>query len=335
MEDKTNKNMHKTEIKITPTKNIVPYECNNRIHNAEAVDRIVNSISEFGWTQPILIDEDNIILAGHKRLLAAKKLGLQVVPTIRLSNLSPAQKKAYRIIDNKSSEESEWNQESLELELKALEDLNFDIAPFINNDFDFSILEEEKEVIEDDFVPTEKPTIIKRGDIIALGEHRLMCGDSVIDAPILLGGGDISLVLTDPPYGVSYKGKTKDALTIQNDELSEEELERLWRAVLSAWIERTRPGGSIYATVPSGPLYLVFAKVMQEMNLLHQSLVWDKGQLVLGHNDYHYQHEAILYGWKPGASHYFINDRTKTSVLSHPKPNANREHPTMKPISLR
>lgn len=142
------------------------------------------------------------------------------------------------------------------------------------------------------------------------------------------------LYITDPPYGVSYVGKTKDALTIQNDKLSKDGTHELWRDAFNTALIFLKDGASIYATVPPGLLQLGFMQVMVDADCLHQCMVWNKGQMVLGHSDYHYQHEPILYGWKPGAAHYFTNDRTKTTVFDCKKPNRNAEHPTMKPIEL-
>ena len=195
------------DIKWLKIEEVYPYECNNKIHNQPEITKIANSIKEFGWTYPILIDENNIILAGHKRLLAAKQIGLTEVPTIRKDDLSDAQKRAYRIIDNKSSEESEYDPTNLTLELDEIKALDFDISKFITLNFNLDKIGETQDldVQEDDYdaePPAEPKT--KYGDIYQLGNHRLMCGDSTKEEDVkkILNGNYINTVLTDPPYGI-------------------------------------------------------------------------------------------------------------------------------------
>lgn len=193
------------------------------------------------------------------------------------------------------------------------------------------------EAKEDEYEPpAEIITDIVTGDLFEIGRHRLLCGDSTSadDVGRLLNGEKPFLMVTDPPYGVAYVGKTKDALKIQNDAMSEEQTHGLWRDCLSAIWPFLREGGGIYATVPPGQLQLGFMQVMKDFEALRQVMVWNKGSMVLGHSDYHYKHEPVLYGWKPGAAHYFTDDRTQTTVLDVEKPAANREHPTMKPVKL-
>lgn len=212
-------------MELVAIESLIPYERNNKIHSDEAVDRIANSIAEFGWTYPILVDEQNIILAGHKRHKAAQKLGLKEVPILRKEGLTAEQKKAYRIIDNKSSEESEWNFEHLESELRALSEMQFDFGQFMLNDFEFPILLEGLETEESPVPPVPAQPITKPGDIWCLGEHRLLCGDSTDAAnwERLFGSKRADLVVTDPPYNVDYTGKTSDAMKIDNDKFDTKE----------------------------------------------------------------------------------------------------------------
>jgi len=196
---------------------------------------------------------------------------------------------------------------------------------------------EKQEVQEDDYeIPDEIKTDIVPGDLFEIGPHRLLCGDSTNadDVAKLLKGEKPFLMVTDPPYGVAYIGKTKDALKIQNDAMSEDQTHGLWRDCLSAVWPFFREGGGIYATVPPGRLQLGFMQVMKDFGALRQVMVWNKDSMVLGHSDYHYKHEPVLYGWKPGAAHYFTDDRTQTTVLDFDRPKASREHPTMKPVAL-
>lgn len=319
-------------IKSIAIDKISPYSRNNRTHPQAQVDLIAKSIKEFGFNQPIVIDESNTVLVGHGRLLAAQKLKLKDVPCIQLPGLSEQHKSAYRILDNKLQNDSDWEFENLQVELNSLKESGFELEPWGLDALEKLFPKDEPEVYEDDGggeLPDE--TYIKLGDVIELGKHRVECIDCR-EAESLKGRA--ALWITDPPYGVSYVGKTKDALTIQNDDCNQDEIKQLWRDATKYALESLRDGGSCYASVPSGPLNFVFLKEWIELEVLHQQLVWQKGSMVLGHSDYHYKHEPILYGWKPGAKHYFISDRTKTSVLEFDKPSRSAEHPTMKPVAL-
>lgn len=325
------------DIKYVDIHTVLPYEFNNRTHAESQVDRIARSIKEYGFNQPIVIDEDNIILVGHGRLLAAQKLGLNKVPVLVKSGLSEVDKKAYRILDNKLQNDSTWDFNNLELELGYLEDNNFELSEWGLDDLKSLFPEEELDVHEDEG-PGELPeeTYIKRGDLIELGKHRVLCGDSTSEGALsaLIIDKSLSLMVTDPPYGVTYVGKTNNALTIENDDLDDEALDTLWRAVLDLWVSKLQEGGSVYVAAPPGPRHLVFANALKDAGIYRQQLIWAKNTMVLGHSNYHYKHEPIFYGWKPGAKCKFTDDRTKTSLLEYDKPSANREHPTMKPIEL-
>lgn len=318
-------------IAYLPIDSVVPYPKNNRKHPESQIGRIADAIKQFGFNQPIVIDDNNVCLVGHGRLLAAKKLGLDKIPTHKISGLSESQKRAYRILDNKLQNDSAWEFENLEQELLALEAEGFELEPWGLEELKDLFPEPEHEVYEDEGtgeLPTE--TYIKRGDVIELGAHRVLCGDCTedFDFPVC------NMCITDPPYGVAYIGKTKDALIIESDDFDEEQLTTMWRQVINHVLTHLNDGGTIYATVPPGPLRQVFSQELKDREVLRQELVWYKDSMVLGRSDYHYQHEPILYGWKPGAAHYFTDDRTRTSVLVHPRPKASREHPTMKPITL-
>lgn len=319
------------QITTVPIDKILPYPHNNRVHEATQVERIAHSIKEFGFNQPLVLDETGTILVGHGRLLAAQQLGLTELPCVYLKKLTEKQKRAYRVLDNKLQNDSTWDFDSLKLELDWLDESGVDLG-FWGLDTLINLFpEEELEVEEDEFdgaVPTE--SYIKRGDLIELGRHRVLCGDCREEKHDIVA----DLIITDPPYGVSYKGKTKDALEIENDDLSEEALSDLWNDALDQSLSVLKDGGSFYATVPPGPLRQVFAQALKDREILRQELIWLKDSMVMGRSDYHYKHEPILYGWKPGAAHYMTADRTKTSVLEHARPKRSTEHPTMKPLSL-
>jgi site-specific DNA-methyltransferase (adenine-specific) len=321
------------QVKDAAIEAIIPYEFNNRNHDAVQIDRIANSIKEFGFNQPIVVDESNIVLVGHGRLLAAQKLGLLKVPVVKLDKLTENQKKAYRILDNKLQNDSTWSFDNLELELGFLEDNDFDLKSWGLDELRGLFDKDEPETYEDGPIECEnEETFIKLGDIINLGEHCLICADCTSWDLESLGLFD--MIITDPPYGVAYIGKTDDALTIENDDIDEESLTNLWNGCIDALWANLKDGGVIYAAVPPGPLRQIFAQALKDRGALRQELVWLKNSLVMGRSDYHYKHEPILYGWKPGAAHYVTTDRSKTDVLEHDRPTASREHPTMKPISL-
>ncbi len=325
------------KIEQRPLSEIHPYDRNPRI-NDDAVDEVAASIEEFGFRQPIVVDETSIIVVGHTRLKAAIKLGLAKAPVHVAKDLSPAQVQAYRIADNRLAELAEWNLDLLPLELADLQGAEFDLSLL---GFDEDALarlmgtEVKPGLTDPDEVPEppEEP-ITQHGNLWILGEHRLLCGDSTSpeDVARLMDGDKASLVLTDPPYGVSYEGKTDQALTIQNDGAGD--LEVLLPAAFGQMIEHSRPGAVWYVAAPAGPQFLDFARVLTELGVWRQTLAWVKDSMVLGRSDYHYKHEAVFYGWSPGAAHRAPPDRTRTSVFEFARPKASREHPTMKPIAL-
>lgn len=330
-------------IDTQPLEDLSPYEFNSRNHKQEQVDRIANSIQQFGFNQPIVIDESNVVLVGHGRLLAARKLGLKSVPVVRLGSLTDTQKKAYRILDNKLQNDSTWDFNNVELELGFLEDNGFDVSAWGLDELR-GLFEAPPPDVEEDAGPGDTPEdpYIRRGDMIDLGRHRLVCGDATsgVDVGILfdrqpLGSAkSAAMWITDPPYGVAYVGKTKEALTIQNDALDEKGTEDLWRLATERALSMLVDGAGCYAAVPPGPPHALFLNVWVEQGIYRQQIIWAKQSLVLGHGDYHYRHEPILYGWKPGGAHFFTGDRTKTSLLEYDRPSASKEHPTMKPVAL-
>lgn len=325
---------------MRPISSLIPYARNARTHSEAQVAQLAASIREFGFTSPVVIDEDGGILAGHGRVMALRKLGVDEVPCIEASGLSEAQRRAYVLADNKLALNAGWDEEMLRVELGDLQGLglDLDLTGFDEMELEglFDEPSETRGLTEPDEVPEppEEPRT-KPGDLWLLGEHRLLCGDSTKaeDVERLMAGSKADMLLTDPPYGVSYVGKTKDALKVENDALDEGSLTKLVCDAFDNAEANCRAGAYWYATVPPGPLHILFADDWKRRGILRQIMVWAKDSMVLGHSEYHYQHEPILFGWIPGDRHK-NSDRTRTTLWQYDRPKANREHPTMKPVAL-
>ena len=323
---------------------IIPYE-NNPRKNDNAVDKVAESIKEFGFKVPIIIDKDNIIIAGHTRYKAAKKLDIKKVPVIITEDLTEEQVKAFRIMDNKSSEFATWDYEALLVEMESLklEDYNLELTGFDFNEIEGIMdkynpkdIEEDSDFnIEEQLESIEKKKS-KKGDIWLLGKHRLLCGDSTVKDEVekLMNGQKANMVFTDPPYNVAYEGSTEDKLTIQNDDMSSEEFYNFLSKVFNNYFEIMEEGAPIYVCHADSEGEN-FRRAYREAGLkLAECIIWVKNAFVMGRQDYHWRHEPILYGWKEGKAHYFVDDRTQDTVWEIPKPQRNGEHPTMKPLAL-
>lgn len=331
------------QIKIT---DLIGYENNARTHSDKQVDQIVESIKEFGFTNPVLVDENNVLIAGHGRTSAAQKMELSEVPAIRLSHLSNSQKKALRIADNQLALNAGWDLELLTQEMKDLEVEGFDMDlmgfddQFLDDLLTGVFLEDQESEDEQDdegsdIEPPSNPVSVE-GDLFVLGEHRLLCGDSTSIEAVekLTADQEIDLLVTDPPYNVAYEGKTEDALTIQNDDMSDSEFRQFLRDVYSAADSVMRPGAAFYIWHADSEGYNFRGAAFDIGWKIRQCLIWKKNHMVLGRQDYQWKHEPCLYGWKDGAAHYWGSDRSQTTVLDFNKPQRNGEHPTMKPVDL-
>ena len=322
---------------------IQPYE-NNPRHNDQAVEYVANSLREFGWKQPIVIDRDGVIVAGHTRWKAAKSLGWDKAPCVVADDLTPAQVKAYRLADNKVGELAEWDFSALEFELTDLE-TEFDMTDF--GFFDEAV-EELPPAEEDDFdpEPPEEPKT-KLGDIYQLGRHRLMCGDSTIitDVEKLCNGREIDLLLTDPPYNVALgmggsvdearkRHRRTDGLVIMNDKMENDDFRKFLTDCFSNAKMVMKAGASFYIWHADNEGYNFRGAVMDAGFELRQTLIWAKNVITLGRQDYQWKHEPCLYGWKEGAGHNWYSDRKQPTVLEYDKPSKSELHPTMKPLPL-
>ena len=319
---------------------LIPFAKNSRTHSGEQVAQIAASIKEFGFTNPVLIDESGGIIAGHGRVLAARKLKLAEVPCIRLTHLTDAQKRAYVIADNKLALNAGWDDAMLKLELADLKALDFDLdlTGFSADEIDALLAEEGTEGLTDpDDVP-EVPVepVTKLGDVWVCGQHRVMCGSSLEITAMerLCGDQRVDMLLTDPPYNVAYEGGTKEKLTIKNDSMSDEAFRNFLRDAFVTADAVMKPGAVFYIW-HADKEGLNFRLSLKDSGWKdRQLLIWEKSSLVLGRWDYQSKHEPCLYGWKEGAAHLWAADRKQTTILKFDKPIRNGEHPTMKPVAL-
>lgn len=344
-----------------------PYE-NNPRNNEQAVEAVANSIKEFGFKVPIVATIDGEIVNGHTRFKAAKFLKLKTVPVLIADDLTEEQIKAFRLADNKTGELADWDVELLYSELDEL--TGFDMTMFGFEDIDFSLddfEEDEKETGEEADIDSEEKPKVEYGDIFQLGRHRLMCGDSTSteDMARLIDGAVIDLYVTDPPYNVAYQGGTDEAMTIMNDSMDDVSFRQFLRDAFAVANNHLKPGGSFYVWHADSEGLNFRAAAKETGWLLKQSIIWVKNAIVLGRQDYQWKHEPCLYGWKDGASHYFVDNRslatvieedeenlkemTKSELISYiktmqdtspttvfyeDKPVRNDIHPTMKPLKL-
>lgn len=321
---------------------LIPYAKNTKKHDKKQINNVAESIKQYGFVQPVVIDKDGVIVIGHCRVLGAKKLGMNEVPCVCVDDLTPEQVNALRIVDNKSNE-SDWDMDLLAEELPGL-----DLSAF---DFDFGLQDElSNTVVEDDFDP-ELPAEPKAclGDVYQLGNHRLMCGDStsLTDVQKLVGGVQIDLLLTDPPYNVDYQGT---AGKIKNDNMEDGKFRQFLTDAFTNAAMVMKPGAPFYIWHADSEGYNFRGACRDSMLRVRQCLIWVKNALVLGRQDFQWKHEPCLYGekeweeedetqpclygWTEGAKHYFFKNRRQSTVLEFPKPTKSAEHPTMKPVRL-
>jgi site-specific DNA-methyltransferase (adenine-specific) len=324
---------------LWPIDKITPYARNSRTHSDEQVAQIAASIREWGWTNSILVDEDGGLIAGHGRLLAARKLGLSQIPTMVAKGWSEAQKKAYVIADNKLALNAGWDLEMLAVELGDLQGFDFDLmlTGFSDDELSKLLADKTDGLTDPDAVPdVPADPVAKPGDVWLMGKHRLMCGDStsVDDMEKLTAGQLVDMWLTDPPYNVAYEGGTKDKLTIQNDNMGDDQFREFLRDAYVTADTVMKPGAVFYIWHADSEGYNFRGAARDAGWKVRQCLIWKKSSQVMGRQDFHWKHEPCLYGWKDGAAHLWANDRKQTTILEFDKPSRNGEHPTMKPVAI-
>lgn len=328
------------KIEHWPIEKLIPYARNSRTHSPEQIDQIVASIKEWGWTTPILVDEQGGIIAGHGRTLAAQRLRMPQVPVMVAHGWSEAKKRAYVIADNRIALNAGWDNEMLALEFKDLMEQGFDVelTGFSQDEIDALMPEQLEEGLTDPDDAPEAPAnpVTVQGDVWVMGNHRLLCGDStsIADLERLCAGQMVDMWLTDPPYNVAYEGGTKEKLTIKNDSMGDTQFREFLRDAYTAANAVMKAGAVFYIWHADSEGYNFRGAAKDAGWTVRQCLIWKKSSLVLGRQDYQWQHEPCLYGWKEGASHLWASDRKQTTILEFDKPARNGEHPTMKPVAL-
>ena len=328
---KTTKDMSLVEIE-----KLIPYVNNARTHSKEQITKLRSSLREFGFINPVIIDRDYNIIAGHGRVMAAKEENITEVPCVFVDHLTEAQKKAYIIADNRFALDAGWDEEMLKLEIEALQDMAFDLSLTGFDDAELSKLFETDDVKDDEFdveAELQKPTKTQIGDIWLLGKHKLVCGDSTKAETFVLLMNDekANLVITDPPYNVNYEGS---AGKIKNDNM---ENDKFYHFLLDAFTNTEKAmadDASIYV-FHADTEGLNFRKAFKDAGFyLSGTCIWEKQSLVLGRSPYQWQHEPVLFGWKRKGKHQWYTGRKESTIWKFDKPKKNGEHPTMKPIPL-
>ena len=328
------------KIEQWPTAKLLPYARNARTHSEEQVAQIAASIKEWGFTTAVLVDESGSIIAGHGRLMAARKLGLTSLPVMVAKDWTDAQKRAYVIADNKLALNAGWDNDLLALELGELGDLGFDLelTGFTDEEIKALMPVDVTDGLTDpdDAPPLPDNPVTRPGDVWVMGKHRLLCGDStsVDDLAKLCENQAVDMWLTDPPYNVAYEGGTKEKLTIKNDSMGDDQFRQFLRDAYTASDTVMKAGAVFYIWHADSEGYNFRGAAKDAGWTVRQCLIWKKSSLVLGRQDYQWQHEPCLYGWKDGAGHLWASDRKQTTILEFDKPSRNGEHPTMKPVAL-
>ena len=327
-----------TEMQLVPIAKLVPYVNNARTHSPEQIAKLRSSLREFGFINPVIIDRDYGVIAGHGRILAAKEEGIKEVPCVFADHLTEAQKKAYIIADNRMAMDAGWDEELLRVEIESLQGMDFDplLTGFDEKELT-ALFDDGMDTKEDDFdvdAELQKPAFSRLGDVWTLGRHRLVCGDSTKAETYttLMDGVKANLVITDPPYNVSYQ--SADGKSIQNDSMADGKFYEFLLAAFRNMAAHLAEGGSAYV-FHADTEGLNFRRAFKEAGFhISGVCIWVKNSLVLGRSPYQWQHEPVLFGWLPNGKHKWFADRKQTTIWNFDKPKHSKEHPTMKPIPL-
>lgn len=326
-----------TDMELVPIEKLVPYVNNARTHNASQIMKLRSSLREFGFINPVIIDRDYNIIAGHGRVMAAKEEKIDKVPCVFVDYLTEAQKKAYILADNRMAMDAGWDEQLLKVEIESLQAENFDVSLTGFDEKELSdLFDSEKDAKDDNFdvdKELQKPTVTRAGDVWLLGAHKLICGDSTKEETYktLMGEQKANLVVTDPPYNVNYQGS---AGKIKNDNLKNEQF---YHFLLDSFtcIEKSMADDASIYVFHADTEGLNFRKAFADAGFyLSGTCIWKKQSLVLGRSPYQWQHEPCLFGWKKNGRHQWYSDRKQTTIWEFDKPKKNGDHPTMKPIPL-
>jgi len=332
------------KIQFWPIGDLIPYENNSRTHSPEQIAQVVKSIREFGWTCPILVGEDRVIIAGHARLVAARELKMTEVPVIALPHLNEAQRRALVIADNRIAANAGWDEAMLRDEIQGLqvEDFDLEVLGFSQDELD-ALLEDPEEAAaghtDEDAAPEVPETAVTvPGDVWVLGEHRLLCGDStqIESVEKVLAGGLADMVFCDPPYNVNYGATMKDKLRgkdrkIANDNLGNDFEKFLYDACVNILVVAK---GAVYICMSSSELHTLEKAFREAGGHWSTFVIWAKNTFTMGRSDYQRQYEPILYGWREGVDHFWCGARDQGDIWFIKKPHVNDLHPTMKPVEL-
>lgn len=326
-----------TEMQLVATDKLIPYVNNARTHSAEQINKLRASLREFGFINPVIIDRDHNVIAGHGRIAAAKAEGIDEVPCVFADHLTEAQKKAYILADNRMALDAGWDEEMLKVEIEALqaEDIDLALTGFDEKEL-ASLFDTDTDAQEDDFdvdAELEKPCVTQSGDIWTLGKHTLVCGDSTKEDTYaaLMDGRKANLVITDPPYNVNYEGT---AGKIKNDNMAADKFYQFLFDAFSNMANVMADDASIYV-FHADTEGLNFRKAFADAGFyLSGCCIWKKQSLVLGRSPYQWQHEPVLYGWKKKGKHQWYTGRKESTIWEFDKPKRNGDHPTMKPVPL-
>jgi DNA modification methylase len=326
-------------IASLPAAALIPYAENARTHSPTQVAQIAASIAEFGFVNPVLVDAEGVLIAGHGRVMAAKQLGLVTVPVLRLGHLSPAQARALRLADNQIALNSGWDEALLASEIARIRDeavVDLDVLGFSGMELD-RLLASADAGLGDDTDEVPPPPVVpvtRTGDLWRCGDHRLLCGDATKaeDLQRALGAGHLAdMAFQDPPYNVAYVGGTSAKMTIANDALGVDFVDFL-RPALANMLSVTK--GACYVCMSSSEWPVLHRAWQEAGGKWSSTIIWAKNTFALGRADYHQQFEAMLYGWKAGSQHYWCGARDQGNVWHFDKPARNDLHPTMKPVAL-
>jgi DNA modification methylase len=329
-----------TDMQLVAVEKLVPYVNNARTHSPEQLAKLRSSLREFGFINPVIIDRDFSVIAGHGRIAAAKEEGITEVPCVFVDYLTEAQKKAYILADNRMALDAGWDEELLRIEIESLQGADFDVSLTGFGEDEIADLfagDGEKDVKDDDFdlsAALEKAAFVERGDIWMVGRHRLMCGDatSAEDVAALMDGKKANLIVTDPPYNVAFKSGS--GLSIQNDSMKGDDFYTFLYNSFSCMVEHLESGGAAYV-FHADTEGLNFRKAFVDAGFhLAGVCIWVKNSLVLGRSDYQWQHEPVLYGFLKNGKHPWYSDRKQTTIWNYDKPKRNKNHPTSKPLDL-